>query len=541
MFAAANYRRLSFFSGRSLWCVWGVWICISLFFSFEPLNSSWTVWKQIVFLVFILLSERFFSAGAGRMLMITICAGAVVAGTAVLAGASFDLAYGILYPNRNYTASIIAAAAGCLFSLSFEREQGKYRFFYLAASLLLFAVLLSMRVRGALIAVITVYVIILLAGKQFSFFKILTAAGIISILAALVISPAQLGSIIKIEDIRSFQRLNIWSTAVKTAMDYPVFGVGPGCFERGYFLHNFPVFDGISFYGRFADHAHNEPLNMAVETGWLGAFLFIAAFWKSVSSAGRSVCGRAGRAMAVVLFAEAFVDGIFMLPAVQMLFGASLGCCTADSAVSAEKTVPRSGAGHGLGGKNGKAPGIILGILLLFGVSAVALKKSAIDWSRCADSAHGASFKKTCLERMVKIFPADFELFSKMADMQMTAVPANPAAAAAFLEQALAYNPTNAGLRAKKGWIYFLTGNSAQAERDALKAVSLEPNMARARLLLAQIYFKKGDIKKAQGEIDAIARIAYKSADSGGPYNASVVSFDNAEYMQLKQKLKKIT
>src|SRR5262249_18944866 len=66
---------------------------------------------------------------------------------------------------------------------------------------------------------------------------------------------------------------------VAVANDHPLFGVGPGLFERGFLMHNFPAPEGSrpTRYGMRSAHAHSEFLQMAAETGWPGLALFLWA------------------------------------------------------------------------------------------------------------------------------------------------------------------------------------------------------------------------------------------------------------------------
>ncbi|HOX23427.1 MAG TPA: hypothetical protein PLL10_08185, partial [Elusimicrobiales bacterium] len=65
------------------------------------------------------------------------------------------------------------------------------------------------------------------------------------LLLALLFSQSGTESLLKGHDAFRYGRLNIWKAAVAACAEKPLFGWGPGCFERAYLQHNFPSFNGF--------------------------------------------------------------------------------------------------------------------------------------------------------------------------------------------------------------------------------------------------------------------------------------------------------
>jgi len=63
---------------------------------------------------------------------------------------------------------------------------------------------------------------------------------------AVIIAPLELiGGLLKIYDPNSFQRLNIWKTAIEGIYFYPIWGYGAGGFENLFSQLKFPAYDGF--------------------------------------------------------------------------------------------------------------------------------------------------------------------------------------------------------------------------------------------------------------------------------------------------------
>ena len=72
----------------------------------------------------------------------------------------------------------------------------------------------------------------------------------------------------------AYTRLAIWKNSLERIIDHP-WGVGLGLYKYTSFQYRFPVESAIARYGKRAESAHNEYLQMAVELGVLGLVLFL--------------------------------------------------------------------------------------------------------------------------------------------------------------------------------------------------------------------------------------------------------------------------
>ena len=77
------------------------------------------------------------------------------------------------------------------------------------------------------------------------------------------------------QDPYAYTRLAIWQNSLERIIDHP-WGVGLGLYKYTSFQYRFPVESAIARYGKRAESAHNEYLQLAVELGVLGLVLFLA-------------------------------------------------------------------------------------------------------------------------------------------------------------------------------------------------------------------------------------------------------------------------
>ncbi len=72
----------------------------------------------------------------------------------------------------------------------------------------------------------------------------------------------------------SYARAQIWAGSVQTMLEHPM-GVGLGLYQYVYPLHPADMEGQIARYGRMAQNAHNEYLQIGVELGWPGLLMFL--------------------------------------------------------------------------------------------------------------------------------------------------------------------------------------------------------------------------------------------------------------------------
>ena len=129
------------------------------------------------------------------------------------------------------------------------------------------------------------------------------------------------------------QRIAFWVAGARMVADRPLTGVGAGNFDESYPDYN------IGIWGESLGHAHNLYLNLAAETGLIGAGLFVAFLAGVVAKAARFkakdrldrilVAGAAGSLVAFSV--HNLVDSVFV-GGMGVLFGVAVGIVLALSA-----------------------------------------------------------------------------------------------------------------------------------------------------------------------------------------------------------------
>ncbi|MDH4155325.1 MAG: O-antigen ligase family protein, partial [Nitrospira sp.] len=105
---------------------------------------------------------------------------------------------------------------------------------------------------------------------------------ILSLLAGAVIpNPLQQRvQDVSVQDPYAYSRMDIWKSSFDRVVDRPL-GAGLGMYKYTSFQFRFPIESNIVRYGKRAESAHNEYLQMAVELGVGGLALFVigALYW----------------------------------------------------------------------------------------------------------------------------------------------------------------------------------------------------------------------------------------------------------------------
>ncbi|MBL8024045.1 MAG: O-antigen ligase family protein [Elusimicrobia bacterium] len=126
---------------------------------------------------------------------------------------------------------------------------------------------------------------------------------------------------IKTHDSRSYKRIDIWKSAFSALIDRPFFGWGPGKFENAYWVHEIPQNSDAVHFEMSTDRAHNELLQVFVETGIPGgvlALLCLVGVWNSFPQGSLSSGIKAAWAATT---AFSMVNSPLVLPACGALFG----------------------------------------------------------------------------------------------------------------------------------------------------------------------------------------------------------------------------
>ncbi len=110
----------------------------------------------------------------------------------------------------------------------------------------------------------------------YRFGRVFLAVLLLCLLAGMIIpNPLQQRVLtVGTEDPYAFTRLDIWKNSLQRIADHP-WGVGLGLYKYTSLQYRFPIEGAIARYGKRAESAHNEYLQMAVELGLVGLAIFL--------------------------------------------------------------------------------------------------------------------------------------------------------------------------------------------------------------------------------------------------------------------------
>ncbi len=480
IWASRPGRRYS--PGGSAWpALFFCWLAAAAVFSPDPAASLSSFGRYAV------LGLAFFSAaaspGGGRGWLAALYAVGGAAAAALLFQRAAGLGGGgIIGANPNYSAAFCAAAFPAALLAASGDGGRRSRALYAGLALLLAGGVAASGSRGAALAAFLAAAAGLAYCRRWRALAALTAAA----LAAAAFLPAvSMENLLKLRDPRAFQRPALWGAALKAASASPLLGWGPGLYGRAFELFKFPFFDGISYYGHGTLHAHSEPLNLAAEAGFPAAAFFLLAAFSSLARGGREELPYRLAALAVLL--QGSVDMIFYSGAVGLLFWGSLGF-----------SLPRGG-GAWAAGRGAWAAGLaLLACLALSPAAGLLGGAGRFRELSYAEAARGR----------------------------------NPALALALLRDYARDNPRDPFPAEAEGRARLAAGDLRGAEEAFLRALSLEPDFAAARLGLAGVYAAAG--RKADA-CRAAGAVAARPAGPGlSDYDRGLLGYDEALAKRLK-------
>lgn len=457
------------------------WLGAAAVFSTEPALSLAAFSKYALpGLFFFLALDR--GEGGRGWLAAVYALGAAAAAVFVLQSLSGAALTGFIGANPNYSAAFCAAAFGpALLALS-GGQSWRERSGWALLVLLLAAGLFLSGSRGAALAAFVSAAAGLGLTRRWAW---LAGLFISALAAAALLSPDALGGMLKLQDPRAFERPRIWGAALQAARSEPLLGRGPGLFGRAFEIFKFPYFDGLSYYGHSAPHAHSEVLNLAAEAGFPAAALFICAAAAALAAGWRERLPLKLCALAPLL--QGSVDMIFYSGAVGLLFWGSLGFSV-------------SGRSSGGGGR------------LKFWLAALCL----------AGLAAGPLSDLYCAGR----------LDSAYAEAR---AGRSPELALALARAAVLDNPRSAFAATDEGAAMAAAGDLAGAAGAFERALSLEPAFAAARLGLARVYAAAGRREQACAVLSPLGGPAPERTRN--EYQRLLVSFDRGAAERFKEEL----
>jgi O-antigen ligase len=510
------------FSGLGVWGALAAWLAAAVAFSPEPLNSSWQFSRYLLLFSFYIFSSRRALPARRAWVWAVFLLGAVAAGFSVyeyLTGAGSGSVLGL---NPNYGAAFMAAAlagAAVLLPAAGNKKSG---ILLLAALALLSAGLLASNSRGGLLAALAALFYLACLKRSWRTLFYLTAG---LLLAAVLLPKAQLGWILKLDSPFSLERFKIWRAALDAIAGSPLFGYGPGLFERAFEVFKFPFYNGVSYYGHTTLHAHSELLNLAAEAGIPAAVLLAWGWGRAVFAApDGDHWGTALRAFAVALFVQACVDIIFYSGALQIFFFGTLGLLAAG------------------GERPAAAPGLRVAALSLLLVCwcAAFLPKFAFERNKiCALSAGSApAAREACLKKALVFAPGDADLLAAAVPLSLE-VYGNYAYTAALAGEAAVKRPVDPFPRFARAQAFYMAGAYGPAKEEFYKVLAVEPAFLRARLRLAEILAAEKNYPSAAAELLRIKELLAKPGPAPrSAYDRELLSLPPGSYAKITGALK---
>jgi O-antigen ligase len=459
------------------------WLGVSVVFSREPVNSIWVFSTYLTAFVVYLVFARGLSPRAKEIFTrLAISFGFVLSLALIfgwITGTNF-LPY-LLPPNQNYAACVISMSFIGLVSFLFDENypRGKKILAGLFCLIMIIS-LFGIKSRAALVSAFFGLVFVLFLRKKY---KTIIVLSVLSVAISALASQRIIGAFVKIDDPFAFERINIWKSAIKIALLSPFSGIGLGCFERGYFLFNFPVFNGFSFYNHYALDGHSHFFHLMAETGILGGLLYVAMVLKSLIRFKKNTFGIKVSAMVLVAFINSLFNGIMFLPIILITFFALLGCLEESKGISSRQ--------------KRQFPTWVFGAFFVF-CFAFAGRVYADSLLKCVKKSQKVEERQAAITRLLKIFPYDNFLYYQYAQNSLLENPPNPYKSLAFLNKAIELNPTNAVYRILKSRILVELSDYDSAAYQAKRAIRIEPNSPVAIAELVKIYEKSGQPKKSQ-------------------------------------------
>lgn len=527
-FSALFFIRLAFFeedfpvSGLGIWGLLALWLAAGLAFSPEPRNSFCQFSRYLMLFSFFIFAGRRGPGASRAWAGAAFVLGALAALFSVAEAALGLGPGGILGVNPNYAAAFMAAALAGSAALGAAAADKREKLRAAAGLALFSAGLLAVNSRGGILGALAAVFYVLWRRKALRPALYLTAG---LLLVPALLPKGQLAWLLKLDDPYSLERLKIWRTALDAIAASPVFGAGPGLFERAFDLFKFPFYNGISFYGHSTPHAHSELLNLAAEAGLPAACLLVWGWGRAVFAAdGGDRWEPVLKAFAVSLFAQAAVDIVFYSGAVQVFFFGTLGLLAA----------PRQGAAAGAPGARVRA----LSLLLACWCAAFILRSGFARDKGCAlDETLAPAAREACLKKASVFAPGDAALLEASVPLSL-AVRGNYAYTAALAGEAALKRPRDPFPLFARAETFYLAGAAGPAKKELYGALALEPAFLRARLRLARILAAENNYRGAEAELSRIeAELVKSRAAPRGGYDHGLLSLPEAPYAELRKEI----
>jgi O-antigen ligase len=518
----------------------------------KSISNIWQLFYIILFSAFIQTSSAF--------VQILLNPGGRVAGT---------------FFNPNFLAGYLAAILGVIggiilfFPTSFykENQNAKKPFLKLSSPLiifilsfiLIFITLILTQSRGGGIAFLVSFLFLFFLKFRI---KALIILPILLLIFLIIPNPLKnrLMNISK-SDIYAYERISVWKESIKMLGENP-WGTGLGIYKYSFLKHRIPNDKAIFRYKKKAVKAHNEYLQLGVETGIAGLTVFLIFIFLILKKAFRAISyaqiSQKGLIIGITagiisILVHSLLDANLHQFPIVLLFSLYISfiMILSENTKKVEYTFTY------------KKHYIYLVIILLF-LTAFFVIRDGLGYfyfmkgdsysnqrklTKAADNYRMAIFFdpgntryhkaliysvwfnhkikaiKRCSEALrgvnlaQKIDSADPEiraikgrLYYSLSNLSKNKIKRseNLKYAIFAFKDALKIDPYNPFYRNELGFCYFFSENYNKAEEEFLKIVKLEPNFLPSRNYLGNIYEKKGELNKAIYEYKKVLNIKKK-------------------------------
>ncbi len=463
--------------GTTLTLLFFAWMGAAAAFSPFPASASQAFAKQALCCLLFCwaAAER---EGEDAWLYAVYAVAALCGGVLAFQALSGAGAYGLIGRNPNYSAAFCAAAfpAAALRASGDGGHRGRAVAFLLLV--LAGAGVIFSGSRGAAMGALLSSAAGLALTRRWKWLAGLA----VTLAAAVVLLPhGSFAGFLKLSDPRAFARADLWKTGLQAAWASPLLGWGPGSFQRVFELFKFPYFDGYAYFDHSTLHAHSEIVNLAAEGGFPAAVLFISAAAAVLLAGGRERLPVKLCAVAVLM--QGAVDIVFYSGAVSLLFWGSLGFAAGP------------GSERRLGGRRAAFAALC----------AVGLAVPAVSTALTGSAGY----------------------------LGLARTSDNPALRLALAREDADQRPRDPFAAAELGGALAAAGDMPGAEEAYIRALSLEPGFAGARLALAGIYAVSG----LRAEACSLLSEPWPPAAPEGSdaYRRGLAGFDKVSAEKLKK------
>lgn len=231
--------------------------------------------------------------------------------------------------NPNFFATFevaaLAIALGTLAGLPWKESHRWKRIWLSSVAVVSFSGFVLAQSRGALWALFVAG--LYMAWSRFEKKTLIALALVIAVLAVIPNPLSRRVSEVSTQDPYAYTRVDIWKSSLERIAEHP-WGIGLGMFKYASFQYRFPVDHEIVRYGKRAESAHSGFLDIAVELGIVGLFVFLAGVgvWarevkkvlNSQLSPWEQGLAVGGVAAVMAILSHAIVDSVFHEPSLVM-------------------------------------------------------------------------------------------------------------------------------------------------------------------------------------------------------------------------------